>query len=167
MKGEKLVANGPLFKEGNYGWTVAHSTSTEFTVRNVKVVKKKFLSRMKNSAAAKFEGKYWELQVGDQQYLYVVHDDDVERFKKEAKAIKKLAIKEKSKYLWVQYFTFLKWSHDVAYNYAITAHKSQGSTYDNVLFLEDDANLNKRIAERNRIKYTAYTRAKHKLYLLR
>lgn len=47
---------------------------------------------------------------------------------------------------------------DMDYGYAITAHKSQGSTYKNVLILENDINLNQNIIERNQIKYVAITR---------
>lgn len=54
----------------------------------------------------------------------------------------------------------------VKYNYAITAHKSQGSTYGTVFLIEDDINKNQKLLERNRIKYTACTRPKDKLYIL-
>jgi hypothetical protein len=62
---------------------------------------------------------------------------------------------------------------DIDYGYAITAHKSQGSTYSNVYF--DEANFNllrdgwsfkykcpiNRNPERDRLKYVAITRAKN------
>ena len=47
---------------------------------------------------------------------------------------------------------------DLDYGYAITAHKSQGSTYSHVFVLEDDINNNWVIQERNQIKYVALTR---------
>ena len=47
---------------------------------------------------------------------------------------------------------------DLDYGYAITGHKSQGSTYKHVMILEDDINLNHKIKERNQIKYVALTR---------
>ena len=53
------------------------------------------------------------------------------------------------------------------YAYAITAHKSQGSTYNTTFVLEDDIDVNSDIVERNRIKYTAYTRSSKKLYVLK
>jgi len=55
----------------------------------------------------------------------------------------------------------------VSYSYSITAHKSQGSTYNTTFVLEDDINVNIDVVERNRIKYTAYTRASNKLYVLK
>jgi hypothetical protein len=37
-------------------------------------------------------------------------------------------------------------------------HNSQGSTYQHVFVLEDDISINKKIKERNQIKYVALTR---------
>lgn len=53
----------------------------------------------------------------------------------------------------------------VKYNYAITAHKSQGSTYGTVFLMEDDINKNQKTLEKNRIKYTACTRPKKRLFI--
>jgi hypothetical protein len=67
---------------------------------------------------------------------------------------------------------------DLYYGYAITAHKSQGSTYNNVMVDENDFNkiqnrmnykynkLENRIREKNQLRYVAYTRAKNNLYVL-
>jgi len=47
---------------------------------------------------------------------------------------------------------------DLDYGYAITGHKSQGSTYSHVFVLENDMNANWVLKERNQIKYVALTR---------
>lgn len=47
---------------------------------------------------------------------------------------------------------------DLDYGYAITGHKSQGSTYSHVFVMENDINENWVIKERNQIKYVALTR---------
>jgi hypothetical protein len=47
---------------------------------------------------------------------------------------------------------------DLDYGYAITGHKSQGSTYTHVFVLENDINDNWLLKERNQIKYVALTR---------
>jgi exodeoxyribonuclease-5 len=47
---------------------------------------------------------------------------------------------------------------DLDYGYAITGHKSQGSTYSHVFVMENDINDNWILKERNQIKYVALTR---------
>jgi hypothetical protein len=47
---------------------------------------------------------------------------------------------------------------DLDYGYAITGHKSQGSTYSHVFVMENDINENWMMKERNQIKYVALTR---------
>lgn len=67
---------------------------------------------------------------------------------------------------------------DIYYGYAITAHKSQGSTYDSVYVDENDFNkisnkwnyrmrvLENRYKERNQLRYVAYTRASKSLSIV-
>ncbi len=67
---------------------------------------------------------------------------------------------------------------DIYYGYGITAHKSQGSTYQNVIFDETDfqkitnrwnfkyGKLESRIKEKNQLRYVGYTRAKEKLFVI-
>lgn len=67
---------------------------------------------------------------------------------------------------------------DIYYGYAITSHKSQGSTYNSVIVDEFDFNkitnkwnykygaLENRIKEKNQLRYVAYTRAKEKLFIV-
>lgn len=47
---------------------------------------------------------------------------------------------------------------DLDYGYAITCHKSQGSTYTHVFVMENDINDNWVLKERNQLKYTSLTR---------
>ena len=68
--------------------------------------------------------------------------------------------------MWRQYYGVMDKLAWVKYNYAITAHKSQGSSYDHCLVLKWDIEVNKRnIIERNRILYVACTRARHTLFI--
>ena len=47
----------------------------------------------------------------------------------------------------------------IDYSYAITVHKSQGSTYNNVFVSEADINNNSNTRNRNQLKYVALSRA--------
>lgn len=72
---------------------------------------------------------------------------------------------------------FMVIEKDLFYGYAITSHKSQGSTYDAVIADENDFNkvvdkwnfkynkFESRIREKNQLRYVSYTRAKHELYI--
>lgn len=83
----------------------------------------------------------------------------------------------KTKKQWPAYFAFkgenllmkdvrdahgqLKCKKDLDYAYAITCHKSQGSTYDTVYIDMADINKNKNIVERNKLKYVALARPRY------
>lgn len=173
--GEMLVANKPLFDRLNskYGdskeYKIAASTSDEFVVKEVSLTTRKFKEKFKTLPIINFEGLFWKLRVGggSKEFLYVIHEDSVAEYNELLKEIKDLAISTKDRSYWVLFYNISKWSDNVVYSYAITAHKSQGSTYDNVILLEEDLDQNKKVFERNRIKYTAYTRAANKLYILK
>lgn len=106
------------------------------------------------------------LMTGKNLTLTVVHEDYYEEFKKIMSGYRSTCAKVKNKELWKNFFNVYGSNNKVDYGYSITAHRSQGSTYGNVLLIESDINHNPNIVERNRIKYTAYTRAKEKLFVL-
>ena len=47
---------------------------------------------------------------------------------------------------------------DLDYGFFLTIHKSQGSTYQHVMVMENDLNLNWNIVERNKLRYVAFSR---------
>ena len=55
---------------------------------------------------------------------------------------------------------------DFDFAYAITVHKSQGSTYENVFVDEADLDCNSEAGERNRLKYVAFSRPRKAAYIL-
>jgi exodeoxyribonuclease-5 len=73
---------------------------------------------------------------------------------------------EKDK-LWKLYFAIPKRFGWVKYNYALTIHKAQGSTYDNTISMEWDIDINRNVEECNRIRYVAATRSRHKLFIVK
>ena len=80
--------------------------------------------------------------------------------------------------LWADYFTFrgkLLLMEDLAYpnvkrdidfGYALTVHRSQGSTYNEVYVVEPDINKNRKNTERNQLKYVALSRPRQRAYVL-
>lgn len=67
---------------------------------------------------------------------------------------------------WREYHDFQNVLSVIRPSYALTVHCSQGSTIDTVIV--DDADINKcpNISLRKKLRYVAYSRAKHKLYRL-
>jgi hypothetical protein len=78
-----------------------------------------------------------------------------------------LAVKAKSKQIpWQVYYNIKESIVDLGYNYAMTSHKVQGSTYKNVYVLEDDImSFPGGRLQRNRMLYTAVSRPTTKLVL--
>lgn len=179
--GEKLIAQKPVFTLKNskkYGlyWKLLLNTSDEFSIDAVRIdtytkaVDKQTLVYKVYALDINFEDIDGDTVT---QTISVIHEDSMEEYKTFRDSLKHLAKgsthctpKVRMK-LWKDYFDSGKWSANVIYNYGISAHKSQGSTYKNVLILEDDIDCNKKTIERNRIKYTAYSRASELLHILR
>jgi len=55
---------------------------------------------------------------------------------------------------------------DIDFGYALTVHRSQGSTYNEVFIVDSDINKNRRTTERNQLKYVAFSRPRKRAYVL-
>jgi hypothetical protein len=173
--GEKLIANNPVIEDS----TVILNTNDEFTVERytIKTENPRFIvSDHPDAEPMEVSLKYYETEVSYlddaddlvKVWISILHEDSESEFQKVANIMKLRAIQKKGKdKSWVIYYNFLRRYADVNYGYCITAHKSQGSTYSTTFVLDDDIDMNWNIVERNRIKYTAYTRASKKLYVLK
>ncbi len=166
--GERLIANTPVMRRE----TIQHNTNDELLVLS-------FIVKEDPINDGLYKIKYYEVQVEhlgkngttQQSVIWVVHEDSVPEF---GTIVKELAAHAKrqpkgsvlSGQAWREFFQFQRRYADVKYNYAITAHKSQGSTYDNVMVMLYDVAKNPRVVERNRILYTACSRPRKKLVLV-
>ena len=164
MVGEKLIADSPI--RGLHNQDVfTYNTNDEFElVQLTNAVKELYGERIACYIAIT---RSWEAGLMQEHEIHILSSagrnayDRVERMLK-GKAI--ALVKDKTKQAfervqaWVEYYNFLAEFAEVKYNYAITVHKAQGSTYDNCFVMVSDIERNRKISERNRILYTAFTR---------
>lgn len=175
LVGEKLIANNPIIQ----GESIVLNTNDEFSVDSFVIDSDDLRYRVSDHPDVEpfpITLKYYETVVSyiddeDETVrvnIQILHEDSEMDFKKLANMLKLRAIEKKGKdKSWLVYYNFLRKYADVNYAYCTSAHKSQGSTYNTTFVLEDDIDMNWDVVERNRIKYTAYTRASRKLYVLR
>lgn len=95
--------------------------------------------------------------------IKVVHEASGELFRRINLKLKSDCSHMKMK--WPVYFTFLEQFADLGYNHAITVHKSQGSTYRRAVINVQNISFNKDVIEKQRMYYTAVTRASEKVCL--
>jgi len=114
-------------------------------------------------------GIQWSTEKETKQgHIPIIHDDSTMLFTKILDQLKNMALQapaDKRGKMWKQYYKVMGESAWVKYNYALTSHNSQGSTFQNALVLQWDILANKKTVERNRILYTACTRAASTLYI--
>jgi exodeoxyribonuclease-5 len=175
LVGEKLIANNPVIQSES----IVLNTNDEFSVDSFTISSDNLRYHVSDHPDAEpfpITLKYYETVVSylddeDETIrvnIQILHEDSEEDFKKLANMLKSRAIEKKGKdKSWLVYYNFLRKYADVNYAYCTSAHKSQGSTYNTTFVLEDDIDMNWDIIERNRIKYTSYTRSSRKLYVLK
>ncbi|MEM9087263.1 MAG: AAA family ATPase [Cyanobacteria bacterium P01_F01_bin.53] len=111
----------------------------------------------------RFEGwLVWELEIVTEEHqerkLRILHEDEQQRFKM-------LLSDYSEKKQWMAFWDYKQLFHDVSYAYALTVHKSQGSTFQDVFVDVPNLMLNRKVTERNQLYYVAFTRAAKRLFL--
>lgn len=159
---EKLIVDRPIKNEDE---KVVFTTNEDLVVKNIKVKEKKL-----------FDSDSWFyydclVQGFDKcDNIHILHEKEEKRYSDTLRKLSKDAVDEKeiSSRLkkWRKYYSFMENFAQVKYNYAVTCHNAQGSTYDNCFVLYNDIMLNRNIDEKNRILYTAFTRPRKMLYIL-
>lgn len=145
IKGDIIIANQPCEVNNN----VVMNNSEEGIILNVIE-----------------QDDSWFLEVdlfsGGIAHVTKLKDEYKSKVKKE---LKELADDKK----WSQYWNMKKRYHDIRHCYAMTTHKSQGSTFNNVILDIDDINKNVKYNEdvenRNQLVYVGMTRASNKVYI--
>ena len=90
--------------------------------------------------------------------LRVLHESEQTRFKRELDQLAKAK-------QWQDFWALKQRFANVNYSYALTIHKSQGSTFQNVFIDLPDAMRNRNVRERNQLLYVAVTRAAKRLFI--
>jgi hypothetical protein len=154
--GEFMIANSPIkisFDDGvSTKQITAVQNSEEFIIKN-------FTKKMFDDKYAGFNVTAQMLSDGRTEYFNILSAEGLKAHKRYLKALKETAIVDKDREKWKKYYAEKERFADVQYGYAMTVHKSQGSTYSEVFIHEIDIELNKRIVERNQCRYVAYSRA--------
>ena len=96
----------------------------------------------------------WKITLSDGSIVPVLHDSEKSKYKHE---LKKLADAQD----WPSFWFLNKMFCDLRPSFAITAHKAQGSTYDNVYVDYFDIFGNNNTNEARRAAYVATTRARY------
>jgi hypothetical protein len=193
LVGEKMIADKPIFAPEPDPITgrpkILFSTNDEFVIEEFTTgelnVFGNFHVKVYHVTAA------GETEAGKITYkkFDIVHEDGEAVLTEVLRILKQRAIDEnrggdkyEAKKKWRYFYSVENQFAAVKYNYAITAHKSQGSTYDNCIVIDTDIDKNgavnskypqsyqrrlPKIIERNRIKYVAYTRARNLLFIVK
>jgi hypothetical protein len=157
--GEKMVCNKPILNIKNQ---VLLNNNDEFEVVS-------FVLKQEKRA---YDFWYYSVDIindGRKLTINILAEKSFDSFAKEVKRLKTIAEKAKvmtKRNAWSKYYKLLERYADVNYNYALTIHKSQGSTFDNVIVINCDIERVPNVIERNKLLYTAITRAKNKLFMI-
>ena len=104
---------------------------------------------------------------GNNYFLRVLTPESMQEFEQEQQKLKNQAKEAKDagrryKHFWARYYDRQKWFDDIAHAMSITAHSAQGSSIDNVFLYAHEMRW---CEERQKILYTALTRARKKVYV--
>jgi DNA polymerase III delta prime subunit len=158
-EGEIVAFRKPLVQEGG---TVLIATDQE-----VKVV------GMLRADNIIYGDKMWQIEVetdeGNRHKVWYLDKADEVLFEQELKRLADLAKKEpdkeKRKTAWQDFWTLKKLPAQIAMCYAITVHRSQGSTFNNIFVDMEDIMRNRNWLECLKLFYVAITRARYAVVL--
>ncbi len=159
LPGERLMATDTIFDPID-GEEILLSNSDEFEV-------------LKANKSVSEDGYYiWRLKVADEEgttyHLQVIDQSSQQQFRNDLRKLAQEAhIKKASrqKKPWEKYWKYKNRYAQVNYAYAMTSHKSQGSTFTNVFVAQNDIGKNQNLVERYRSLYVSYSRCSSRLII--
>lgn len=186
--GEKLIIDEPVVK----GDRVVLPKNEDVVVKTVEVgtyaLKYKFIESNvfaggngydplsdteKNTRAA--EIKVYKVTLIDNDGFpfssNIVHEDSEELYNSIRESIRKAALRLSAKFdkatMWKEWYAVKDKFIWTNYNYALTIHNSQGSSYQFCISNEWDIAQQWDISERNSLRYVASTRPRQKLFIIK
>lgn len=160
IKGDRIIANEQILIDGE----IVADNSDEFNVIDCRVVHKK---KMVPFAKINLTIEFYKIKTKElDKDLYVITKNSMSIYEKYLEDVKQYCIRQHNPKDWAQYYAMKNWTANINYSYATTIHKSQGSTYENVIVIMHDIDRNRNVFELNKLCYTAYTRARKKLILI-
>ena len=157
--GEKMVCNKPITDSKK---KVLLNNNDEFVIESFGLKTENFNSKI----------SYYSVKINSNGKTYTIKilaEKSEDEYKKELKKLKTKALESigiNKRNAWVKYYNFMEKYADVKYNYALTVHKAQGSTFENAIVINCDISRIKDVLERNKLLYTAITRARNKLFMI-
>lgn len=166
LPGERLIATEPWLDEKK---VVIHN-SEEMEVLSYEIDQWE-----EGGASFKYYNTHVDVLRSEDSYsefmVRLIHEDSEKDYKamldlqaQYAKSFQQGSFKARD--AWIDFFDFKRRFFSVKYSYAITCHKSQGSTYNIAVVMENDIDRNRNNYEKNRILYTACTRPRKDLYVI-
>lgn len=160
--GETLTFNSP-YKDDYY-------TNQEVKVNEATVKQRNFHYPTGTKTTKSINLKVYSINpqysIEAQEYaenIIAIHEDSQADYDKLMKTLKNRAAARTIS--WLDFYGFSENFADLKYNHAITVHKSQGSTYKQAIVNVKNLNLNRSKTEKERLLYTAVTRASKLLIL--
>lgn len=173
--GEKLIADEPITCPDDFNERerrVQYTTNDEFEVLDYEIIELNVFHNY-NVSVYRTQTQSMDANTGKmkKETIDIVHESSFAMFNKVLDIMRKRALDEENPDIkrqnWRKYFSVSNMFAKVKYNYAITAHKAQGSTYQNCMVIEAEFDRSPNVTERNRMKYVAYTRAKQLLFIIK
>lgn len=148
-----IQPNETIVLQRPYGETLKNNDTLKVTEvtpfeKTIVIKNKKF------SKTFKFKAFILKTQKGN---LTSLQNSEKYNFLKAKKELRQLA--QKKTISWLEYTEFVEIFADFKFGYATSIHKSQGSTFTNVILDISNVNINKNKKEKNRLIYTGITRA--------
>ena len=167
LEQDKLVANAPYTVDKK----ILVRNNEDMEVLSARVISDQVAT---DTFLNVYETKVSIIGMGDKRSIEIIrilHESSERDFKDMLKLKRAAALLEakgsyEAKNKWMDFYKLKDRYADVKYSYAITAHKSQGSTYDHAVVMAYDILKNSRVQERNRILYTSTTRPKYTLKIV-